>query len=337
MKISILIPCHNEEKSVRQCVLSCLNQTRKADQIVVVNDGSTDRSGEILAEFGDQITVITIPKATGNKSYAQERGLEAVTGDVFIATDGDTMLNPQFVEVVEENFKNSEVMAMSGYVKSLKINWLTTCRAFEYAVGQNIHKLAQSYMNFMFVIPGAAGAFRTEVFKQNISFEHDTITEDLDFTYKFHRLGLKIAYDRRAISYTQDPTTLGQYINQTRRWIGGGFQNLRKHFAIVREPVKALELSLIYIEGLVFSLALILMPFINLYFFGYLIASYFIVESLFAIAMAIKERRADILLVPFVYLLFVFINAWIFLEQFVKEIILKRKNLVWFQPDRVNL
>ena len=97
MKISILIPCHNEEKSIEACVLSCLNQSRPADEIIVVNDGSTDASGEILRKFGEAITVIDIPVATGNKSHAQERRLQDITGDVFIATDGDTILHPDFI------------------------------------------------------------------------------------------------------------------------------------------------------------------------------------------------------------------------------------------------
>ncbi len=182
LTITILIPCHNEERSIQKCVESCLAQTRAADEVVVINDGSTDKSGEILAGFGNKIKVVSIAEATGNKSYAQEYGLKFVTGDVFIATDGDTLLDKNFVQEVENHFGDESVIAVSGYVKSLPYNWLTSARAFEYTLGQNLHKLAQSYMNFMFVIPGAAGAFRTQVFKEKIDFEHDTITEDLDVT-----------------------------------------------------------------------------------------------------------------------------------------------------------
>ena len=170
MRISILIPCHNEEKSIAKCVDSCLRQTRKADQILVVNDGSTDTSAQILSSYGDRIEVITIPIATGNKSRAQEKGLQYVTGDVFVATDGDTVLSRNFLNSIEKDFSDSSVVAVGGYVKSLKYNWLTACRALDYAVGQNIDKLAQDYVNYMLVIPGAAGAFRTDIFK-TLGFE----------------------------------------------------------------------------------------------------------------------------------------------------------------------
>lgn len=336
MKISILIPCYNEEKSIADCISSCLSQTRKPDQIVVVNDGSSDRSAEILASFGDAITVVSLPTPTGNKSYAQEIGLQYVTGDVFVATDGDTYLHPDFLAYVEEDFNNdANLTAIGGYVRSQKYNWLTACRAFEYAVGQNLHKLAQHHLGFLFVIPGAAGVFKTADFKHYISFEHDTLTEDLDFTYRLHQLDLKVQYDRRIVVFTQDPTTLYGYINQMRRWFGGGWQCLSKHYRLAtKQPKIALELSIMYAEGLVFSSLLFILPFLSLEFYKNFILSYFILAMSFAVFASIKEKRPELLLVPLPYLLLVFINAYIFLEQMVKEMILGQKNLAWFQPKR---
>lgn len=338
LRISVLIPAHNEERSIAACVQSCLDQSRKPDEVIVVNDGSTDNTGNILASFGAKIRVITIPVATGNKSYAQEHGLKFITGDIFIATDGDTVLHADFVKYVEEDFRDENITAVAGYVRSMKYNWLTACRAFEYTIGQNLHKLAQHYLNFLFVIPGAAGAFRTKDFFEYITFEHDTLTEDLDFTYRLHKNGLKVFYDRRIIVMTQDPVTLRAYINQMRRWFGGGWQCLLKHRSMaLREPKIALELTLMYVEGVVFSFLIFLLPIMSLRLFGIFIASYFVVVMVLAVLAAAKERRAGLLLIPIPYLLLVYINAYIFLEQMVKEVVLRRKNLYWFKPERVTV
>ncbi|MBP6926430.1 MAG: glycosyltransferase [Candidatus Pacebacteria bacterium] len=338
MKISVIIPCHNEEKSIRACVESCLSQTRPFDQILVVNDGSTDRSGEILKEFGDKIEVLTIEKATGNKSRAQEKGLVLVTGDVFVATDGDTILNTGFAAAMEKEFQDEKVVAVSGIVKSLPYNWLTAVRAFEYIVAHYFHKLAQSYLDYIFVISGAAGAFRTKVFRDYLPFEHDTLTEDLDITYKLHKYGFKIAYTLDAISYTQDPISLSQYKNQMRRWYGGGWQSLKKHFrVIISRPNRALEMSLIYIEGILFSLFLFALPLINVRLSLYFILGNIAFNMLFAIAASIKEKRFDILFVPFIYPFMIYINAFVFLEQGIKEVVLNKKNLIWFHPERVKI
>jgi peptidoglycan-N-acetylglucosamine deacetylase len=337
MKISILIPAHNEEKSIRICIESCLDQTRKPDEIIVVNDGSTDKTGEIISSFGEKVKAVSLEKTTGNKSFAQEKGLPYVTGDIFVCTDADSVLDARFLEFIEKDFSDKETVAVAGYVRSQKYNWLTLCRAFEYVMGQNIHKLAQSYINFLFVIPGSAGAFRTDAFKNNITIEHDTVTEDLDFTYKFHQKGLKIKYSRDAIVYTQDPVNFKSYINQIRRWYGGGWQNFMKHFRPVGDPSKALELSLIYIEGVTFSFLFFFIPLINIHIALYFMSFYFFIVIMLAIYSAIKEKRLDLIYVPLPYLLLVYVNSWIFLEQFFKIVIFKKKSLVWFQPDRVKI
>ena len=337
MRISLLIPCFNEEKSIRASALSWLAQTRPADEIIVVNDSSTDSTLKILAEFSGKIKVITTPKNTGNKSHAQEYGLRFVTGEIFVATDGDTLLDKNFIKNIEKDFADPKVAAVGGYVRSLRYNWLTACRALDYIVGQNLDKLAQDYIGYMFVIPGAAGAFRTDLFRQNICFDHDTITEDLDFTYKLHKLGFKIIYNRKAICYTQDPSTLSSYINQMRRWYGGGWQNLLKHLHLPDKPGMALALSLIYIEGLVFSALLFLVPFISIASALVFLVAYSVIVVILSICAAVYEKRSDILFVLPGYLLLKYINAWVYLEQFVKEVIFRKKNLVWFQPERVEM
>jgi len=332
-----MVPCYNEEKSIEASILSCLNQTRKFDELIFIDDSSTDRTPEILARYADRVIVKRTPKNTGNKSSAQEFGLQFVTGDVMVTTDADTLLDIKFAEEIEKNFQDPNVFAVAGYVKSLPYNWLTLCRAFYYVVGQDLHKVAQDHLNYIFVMPGAASAFCTETFRKHITFDHDTITEDLDFTYKMHGQNFKIVYNREAISYTQDPATLKNYINQMRRWYNGGWQNLKKHYRIINNPIRAMELSLIYVEGLVFSVLIFLVPVLNLWIGGWLIFASFTVTVFYAVWAAWKIKRPSLLLAPFPYTLLVFINAWLFLETFFIEIILNKRNLVWFKPERVNI
>lgn len=337
LKISILIPAHNEEKTVGRCIKSCLRQTRKPDEIIVVNDGSTDKTAQVLSGFGSRIKVISIPKATGNKSFAQEAGLSHISGDIFVCTDADTILGWRFIEMIEKDFVDPKTSAVAGYVRSLKYNWITACRALDYYIGQNLYKQAQGYLNFLFVVPGAAGAFRTEIFKKNIGFDHDTLTEDLDFTYKVHWYNLKLVYNRQAIVYTQDPADLRSYVNQMRRWYGGGWQNLIKHLKIIRRPAEALELSLMYIEGLIFSILFLILPLISIYAAAFFLCLYLLILPFFAFSAAKKEKRKDLLYYFPLYPILAFINSWVFVEQFFKEIILKKRNLIWLQPKRVNI
>ncbi|MDD5083661.1 MAG: glycosyltransferase family 2 protein [Candidatus Moranbacteria bacterium] len=343
MKISLLIPCHNEEKGLRKCLESALVQTRPLDQIVVVNDGSTDGTQKILASFASEhavIHAINLVINTGNKSKAQEAGLPSVTGDVVVMTDADTIIDEHFVERIEAAFlsdEKREVGAVGGYVCSLKHNWLTACRAIDYIVGQGIFKKAQSIINYMFVMPGCATAMRTEVLR-GLSFNHDTVTEDLDFTFQLHLKGLKIIYAEDAKVYTQDPPNLPSYIRQMRRWYGGGWQNIRKYYPIVfHRPAAAFELSCIFLDGVFYSMLLFIMPLANpKAFFTFILPMYFLNAFLFALYASIKGHRYELLLFFPAYVLIVFINAFIISTEFVKEIVLNRRDLVWQKVDRVS-
>jgi cellulose synthase/poly-beta-1,6-N-acetylglucosamine synthase-like glycosyltransferase len=337
LKITLLVPCHNEGLMLRKSIGSWLSQSRPADEIIVVDDCSTDDTPTILQEFADRIQVVRTPVRAGNKSRAQEYGLRYVTGDVFITTDGDTLIDSDFIKYTEEVFTSPDVVALSGRVKSLPHNWITACRAIDYIIGHSIDKAAQDCLGYIFVIAGAAGAFRTKIFQRDISFDHDTITEDLDFTYKLHALGHKISYDQRVICYTQDPATMSDYINQLRRWYGGGWQNLAKHFRVPNKTGMAFELTLMYTEGMLFSTLLLILPFVNLIYGVQSLLFCLLITYGFALYGSINDKRFDVLMFAPFYVLLRYLNAWIYLEQFFLQIIMRKRTLTWFQPKRVRL
>lgn len=338
LTISILIPGYNEEKSIAACIDSCINQSRPADEIIIVDDGSTDNTAKILASFGDKITVVTMRKNTGNKSLAQEAGLKHVKTDIFIATDADTLLDYDFVKNIENDFLNDkEIMAVSGLIKSIKHNWLTACREIEYTISQDIHKSAQVYIGTLLVIPGCAGAFRTQVFFDTITFDHDTLTEDLDFTYKYNKKELKIHFNTKAIVYTQDPATLGVYIKQVRRWYGGGWQNIKKHIDILSRPASMLELLMLYMESFMLASILFIVPFISLEMFGKVVFTLLIYTIVMGIYASIRRRRIDLFIYSPGYLILIFVNSYIFMSELIHEVILRKNNLVWYKPERRTL
>lgn len=335
-KISAVIPSYNEEKTIEKTVLSCLRQSRKIDQIIVVNDGSTDRTLSILKKYAAVITIVDMKKNSGNKSYAQQQGIRCVTGDLFIMVDADTELDREFTALIAKDFLRQDVTAVAGYIKSMHHNILTGCREIDYFVGQMIYKRAQAYMNYVYVMPGCATAFRTDFFRKNITFDHDTITEDLDFTYQTHELKQKILFNMNAYVYTQDPPTLHSYMNQMRRWYGGGWQNLRKHYKIIfHKPSAALILILMYADGLYYSALLLTLPFFNPNIIGAILLSSYIFALIFGVLGAITRRRPDLLLSILIHPLIKLLDTYIFFETFVQEIILRRKRMTWFKPQRV--
>ena len=331
--ITLIIPCFNEEKTIERCVQSSLDQTCTFDEIIVVDDASTDKSPEILEKFKEKITVIRNKKNKGAKSYALEEGFKHIKTTWFVTTDADTYLDKHFLEELRKYFFDEEVVAVSGYIKSQKGNWLTSIRDLEYFIAQSVHKKAQNIINAFLVIPGCAAAYNTEFFRKNIGFTHKTCAEDMEFTYKINLHRKRIRYTEKAIVHTQDPSDLGSYIKQLRRWYKGSWQNFFAHFRNLNRTLYSFELALSYFEALFLSLAFFIMALINIKGFFIMIALQLCFYFIFALVNAYKYKKARILIYVFLTPIVFGINSYLFIEQFFASMS-KNKTTKWVSPRR---
>jgi glycosyltransferase involved in cell wall biosynthesis len=87
MTITVVIPAYNAERFIRDCVESVLSQSRPADEIIVVNDGSTDRTGAILSEFASQVRILDQPNR--GRSASRNRAIVEASGDYVAFLDAD--------------------------------------------------------------------------------------------------------------------------------------------------------------------------------------------------------------------------------------------------------
>ena len=333
MRLSFLLCAYNEEKTIERTLRSILNQRVKPDEIIVVNDGSTDGTAEILKRFEDKCIIVNLPRNTGNKARAQRVGLGYVTGDLVAFTDADTELDPAFLENGLPYFLDPLVGGVSGQVLSKKKNWLTCVRQIQYLIGQDLYKRGMGVSNTIFVIPGCAGIVRRRLF--HASF--DTVTEDMDMTLRINERGYKILYAPNVKVYTTDPTNLSSYFRQITRWHSGYFQNLKKHFKPAPFRVKVqmilpfLEIALsllgtiLLIPSLIFSNLLLLF------------ASLFeiLVVEVFVLYGAMKLSRKDLLLHLPSYFLVRIVEVYVWLKCLVSELILHKHESRWLRADRI--
>lgn len=115
MKISIIIPCYNGEEFIGQTLGSVYEQSRPPDEIIVVDDGSTDRSAETARSFGERITVLS--KGGGGAANARNFGADFATGDALMFLDADDVLGPDVLKnLVKQLEKNPDgVVACPWY------------------------------------------------------------------------------------------------------------------------------------------------------------------------------------------------------------------------------
>lgn len=118
-EISIIVPVYNVENYLEKCIDSILNQTFKNFELILVDDGSTDRSGEICDKYkslDNRISVIH--KVNGGLSDARNAGIEVAIGNYIGFVDSDDYIHPQMYEILYNNIiKYNADIAMCDYIK----------------------------------------------------------------------------------------------------------------------------------------------------------------------------------------------------------------------------
>jgi cellulose synthase/poly-beta-1,6-N-acetylglucosamine synthase-like glycosyltransferase len=230
-RVTILIPAYNEESVIVDTVEAALASGYPRLEVLVVDDGSADRTAELVHEnFDRDRRVRLLQQPNGGKPSALNHGLAEATGEVIVSIDADTIVDPEAVPRLIRHFADPRVAAVAGNVKVANRNkWITRWQALEYITSQNLEKRAFDLLNCIPVVPGAAGAWRADVLRESGGFSGDTVAEDTDLTLTIRRNGWKILYDEDAIGRTEVPETVDTLIRQRFRWTYGTLQAVWKH------------------------------------------------------------------------------------------------------------
>lgn len=120
-KVSVIVPVYNVEKYLRKCIESILSQTYSNIELLLIDDGSKDSSGQICDEFASKDTrVKVIHKQNGGVSSARNLGIEKATGDYIGFVDSDDFISPEMYRVLVEMIEETQVdIAICGYLKEV--------------------------------------------------------------------------------------------------------------------------------------------------------------------------------------------------------------------------
>ena len=229
--VTVLIPAHNEESVIVQTVQSVLLSDLHDIHVIVVDDGSSDRTLELLeSNFGKNDFVQIIHQVNRGKAAALNNALSHAKTEFVVTIDADTEIEPDAIRKLLRRFSDPKVGAVAGNVKvGNRSRWLTRWQALEYITSQNMEKRAFDLLNCITVVPGALGAWRKEAIEAAGGITADTVAEDADLTIAIRRLGWRVTYDEEAIAWTEAPETPGQLIRQRFRWTFGTLQSFWKH------------------------------------------------------------------------------------------------------------
>lgn len=229
--VSVIVPAYNEEFVIEATIRSLLNSDYDNFEILVVDDGSQDRTSEVVREcFSDEPLIRLFTEENGGKASALNLGLREAKGDVIVALDADTQFPAETIRALARRFVDPTIGAVAGNAKvGNRINIVTRWQALEYITSQNMDRRAFASLNCITVVPGAVGAWRKELIEACGGFSADTLAEDQDLTLQIRKRGYKIGYEESAIGWTEAPQTLRMLAKQRFRWAFGTLQCLWKH------------------------------------------------------------------------------------------------------------
>jgi peptidoglycan-N-acetylglucosamine deacetylase len=272
--VTVLIPAHNEENVIEQTVSSVLASDLPNLRVIVVNDGSTDRTGALLdRHFGQDERVRIIHQVNRGKAAALNLATSLADTEIVVTIDADTEVEPEAIRKLLRHFSDPKTGAVAGNVKvGNRSRWLTRWQALEYITSQNMEKRAFDLLNCITVVPGALGAWRKKAIDAAGGITADTVAEDADLTIAIRRLGWRVSYDEEAIAWTEAPETPSALIRQRFRWTFGTLQSFWKHNGTLLRS-KYGTLGWIALPNIfVFQLALpLISPIIDLMFLGSLV------------------------------------------------------------------
>jgi cellulose synthase/poly-beta-1,6-N-acetylglucosamine synthase-like glycosyltransferase/peptidoglycan/xylan/chitin deacetylase (PgdA/CDA1 family)/spore germination protein YaaH len=229
--VTVIVPAFNEGKVIATTLRSLLTTRYQNLEILVVDDGSTDDTADVvraLAEENPKIRLVCQPN--GGKSAAANHALAEARGEIVVAVDADTIVSPEAIPKMVAHFASPDVTAVCGNVEVGNVNGvITTFQAIEYVTSQNFDRRAFSALNCISVVPGALGAWRREAVLAAGGYSDQTLTEDADLTLTILRRGGRVVYEPEAYGKTEAPESLSALLRQRFRWTYGTYQCLWKH------------------------------------------------------------------------------------------------------------
>ncbi|KKR15145.1 MAG: Glycosyl transferase family 2 [Parcubacteria group bacterium GW2011_GWC1_39_29] len=358
-RVSVIVPAWNEEVGLIHTVESLLKSSYPNLEIVVINDGSTDSSDTLMRDFVAQHTyqsentkkLVYHYKENGGKGSALNKGIEISSGEIILTVDADGIVDTDAVKNFVAYFSNPKVMGAVGNVKVANTDSMIGVTQYLEFIFSFYFKKADALIGSIYIIGGAAGAFRREVFNILGPYSEGNITEDIELTVRMQKAGMKIIFASDAIVYTEGANDIKSLMKQRLRWKRGRIDTFVEHknlfFSTEKKHNKILSWMVMPFAVLGDTQLVFEIPFIIfLYTVAFIthdatpfIASIGIVSFVFLVQMFSNDRRynkiSPYILMPIGWLMFYLITI-VEVQALSKSIwgIYHHKELHWQRWER---
>lgn len=249
--LSVICPVFNEEQHIERTLKHLMESAYPADrlQIIVINDGSTDRTVEKIQHFRQtypDLLFVNFEKSRGKRN-ALAAGVRMSTGDIIVFIDSDSFLDPDALRNLTRRFADPDVAAVTGHcdVENQWANLLTKMQAVRYYVAFRVMKAAESVFDCVTCLSGPLAAYRRPVLMEVL---HEWVTQkfigqpatygdDRSLTNSMLTRGYKVVYESSARTTTIVPENYIGFMRQQMRWKRSWFrESLRACVFMWKKP-----------------------------------------------------------------------------------------------------
>jgi len=237
--ISIVIPARDEEDSIEATVRAASKLFWPKIEIVVVNDGSVDKTREILEKLRTELNIVVIDhlKPQG-KSISLNDGMKVATSQIVLILDADGIpARNVLIRMVPHLVINKNVLAITGNPRISNVpNLLSKLQAIEFSSTISTLRRGQSAWGRINTISGIMALLRKDEILNLGGFYSEQPTEDIELTWRIHREGYRCIYEPAAQVSMKVPLTFKHWFRQRTRWGSGLTRVLQKHgFEIIKK------------------------------------------------------------------------------------------------------
>ena len=250
--VSIFIPAHNEENTIEATITSvCESEYYKNDkpnyEVIVINDGSTDSTGEILAEIKKDLPQLKIvtrhpPRSGKGKGFVLNDALTLSQGEIIGVFDADTQIKTDYLMTIIQ-YLNGDIDGVQSRVKMFNRdeNFLARMQHLEFASFGNT-LIAKDNLGSTGFLGGNGQFVKKDAIIDCGRWDGFAVTEDLNLAIKIILQGGKIRYCGECAVYQEAVTTWRAFFRQRVRWAIGNFETLFVYFPqIIRAKIPLLK------------------------------------------------------------------------------------------------
>jgi biofilm PGA synthesis N-glycosyltransferase PgaC len=328
--VTVLVPAYNEAETLADTLLSLLTQSVAPQEILVIDDCSTDDTAGVAARFG--VRVLRPDRNTGSKAGAQTFALRHVRTSLVMAIDADTTLASDAIEKLLPAFDDGEVVAACGSVLPRRVQSIwERGRYIEYLFAFTFYKRVQEAWGAPLIASGCFSMYRTSALRAVGGWSTRTLAEDMDLTWTFYQYEWKVRFIPDAVSYPIEPHDFHFLGKQLKRWSHGFVQNVRLHRqGILSVPFLRHSVAVAFWDAIIASVAyLFVLPVLAItlgnpwLLLGYVIDVPAVAIPVLVGAVRRREIRRAVLSLPAFFVLRT-VNAMFFLKAAWMELVMNR-------------